>query len=147
MKKLIKIKNSRLKTMAKTKEVKQRKLVEIVRSFSMKKNLKNFQMADFFTSQKVECYENEANKKSEEVYQWCKKQTLKAFNEFSLNESSKVDMKNLAENQPKEYFKGQKTTEEEREAMAQKGIDDNQEARFGFAGIDEVGNTKFNRID
>lgn len=58
------------------------KLVKIARSFSMKKNLGNFQTADFWMMQEVECKESEVEEKSEEIYKFVKSQVLKAYNEY-----------------------------------------------------------------
>lgn len=56
--------------------------VEICRSFSFKLNLGNYQSADFFMSQKSECAEEDAEVVSEGLYQFCKRETLKAVREF-----------------------------------------------------------------
>ncbi len=61
-----------------------KKLIKIARSFSMKKNLGNYQTADFWMMQEVECAEEEAEKKSEEIYQFVKSQVLKAYNEYGV---------------------------------------------------------------
>lgn len=58
------------------------KLVEVVRSFSMKKNLGNYETCDFFASQKVECKESEAEKVSELAYEFCKKEVVKSINKY-----------------------------------------------------------------
>ena len=49
-------------------------LVEIARSFAQKVNLKNYESADFFCSQKREVPLNEADKTSKELYEFCKKE-------------------------------------------------------------------------
>ena len=66
-----------------------KKLVEIARSFAYKHNLGNFQSCDFFCSQKAECTEDEAEAKSEALYQFCKKEVLKSLNDYL---SLQVDM-------------------------------------------------------
>ena len=58
------------------------KLIKIARSFSMKKNLGNFQTADFWMMQEIECKASEVEQKSEEVYQFIKSQVLKSYNEY-----------------------------------------------------------------
>jgi hypothetical protein len=60
----------------------EKKLINITRSFSMKKSLGNYEMADFFASQTVECEEGEAEEKSKAIYEWCKKQVLDSINQF-----------------------------------------------------------------
>ena len=59
-----------------------KKLVEVARSFSMKKNLGNYESVDFFASQKAEVPEEEAEKTSEALYQFCKAECVKSLNEF-----------------------------------------------------------------
>ena len=68
--------------MAKSKKIKKQKLVEVVRSFSYKKNLGNFENVDFFCSQKKETPENQAEKTSEELYLFCKQEVIKSANSF-----------------------------------------------------------------
>ena len=58
------------------------KLVEIARSFSYKLNVGNYESRDFFCSQKSECPENQAEEKSEALYQFCKQQVMKAVREY-----------------------------------------------------------------
>lgn len=60
----------------------EKKLINITRSFSMKKSLGNYEMADFFASQTVECEEAEAEEKSKAIYEWCKQQVLDSINGF-----------------------------------------------------------------
>ena len=80
--------------MAKTKKRRPKRncLVEIARSFSFKLNLGNYQMADFFCSEKAEVPEKEAVKKSEALYQFCKSEVLKSVEEYKeeyKNEAAK----------------------------------------------------------
>jgi len=76
---------------------KQPKMVEITRSFSFKLSLPNYQNADFFCSQKKECFENEIEEVSEELYKFCRNQVIKSVNEYKkligLNKSIKVSYK------------------------------------------------------
>ncbi len=58
--------------------------VEIARSFSFKLNLGNYQSADFFCSQKSECSVEDAESASEALYQFCKKQVMKAVNDYQI---------------------------------------------------------------
>lgn len=55
--------------------------VEIVRSFTYKLNLGNYQSADFFMSQKSECAIEDQEAVSEAVYRFCKSEVMKAVNE------------------------------------------------------------------
>ena len=61
------------------------KLTSITRSFSYKKSLGNYQMADFFCSQTAECKASEEEKASEALYQFCKREVVKSLNEFEKN--------------------------------------------------------------
>ena len=54
------------------------KLVEIARSFSYKMSMPKYENRDFFCSQKCECTEEEAEAKSEQLYNFCKKEVLKS---------------------------------------------------------------------
>lgn len=76
-----------------------KKLVEIARSFSYKLNLGNYQTADFFCSQKAEVPENQAEKISEALYEFCKKEVMKSVNRYKAEpnkEQSKKLVKKLA---------------------------------------------------
>jgi hypothetical protein len=75
---------------------KEDKLIEITRSFSFKLNLGNYQMADFFTSEKCECLESEKEKKSEELYNFCKNETFKSVNKY-LNGNKKTNAEAIEE--------------------------------------------------
>lgn len=57
------------------------RMVEISRSFSYKLNLGNYQSADFFMSQKMECREDEAEEASAKLYAFVKSQVLKSVAE------------------------------------------------------------------
>lgn len=58
------------------------KLVEIARSFSYKMALPNYSNVDFFCSEKAEVPESEAEKKSEELYQFCRKEISKSVEAY-----------------------------------------------------------------
>ena len=60
------------------------KLVEICRSFSYKLNTGNYESRDFFCSQKAECLESEAEKVSEALHQFVKKEVIKSVNAYKL---------------------------------------------------------------
>ena len=125
--------------------MKKDKLVEITRSFSMKKNKGNYETEDYFCSQKAECYESEAKEVSENLYKFCKEQVLKSYN------GDKIDFSKLAENLPDEHFKIKKLSadeqEDKREADEQKEIDNKQEIKYAFAGKNENGSPKFEQIN
>lgn len=72
------------------KQNKKIQLVEVVRSFSFKKNLGNYEMADFFCSEKAECSDKDAEKTSASLYQFCRNEVFKSVNKF-LGETNKVD--------------------------------------------------------
>jgi hypothetical protein len=58
------------------------RMVEMVRSFTFKLNLGNYESADFFQSAKTTCREDEAEEVSEMLHQFCKAQVLKSANEI-----------------------------------------------------------------
>lgn len=68
------------------------KLIEICRSFSYKHNIGNYSSVDFFCSEKVECKEKNAEKKSEELYRFCREEVQKSLNEY-LNENKPKPVK------------------------------------------------------
>ena len=54
-------------------------MVEITRAFSYKLNIPGaYESRDFFCSQKIECNEDEAETKSEALYEFCKRQVMKS---------------------------------------------------------------------
>jgi len=53
-------------------------MVEIVRCFSFKLNVGNYESRDFFCSQKASCSINEAEKVSAELHKFCQEQVQKA---------------------------------------------------------------------
>lgn len=74
----------------KKKQSKKIRLVEIVRSFSFKQNLGNYEMADHFCSQKAECKESEKEKTSEALYTFCKNEVMKSVNQFRQMDKKKI---------------------------------------------------------
>ncbi len=80
--------------MPKTKQ----KLVEIARSFSRKVNLGNYEVADFFCSEKREVPLEEAEKTSEELFIFCRAEVEKSVEEYKKrNEPKPVDPKKSGE--------------------------------------------------
>ena len=109
-----------MKQKTKKKKAKKDQMVEIARSFTYKKNLGNFQSADFFCSAKAECKASEAGEKSEKMYEFCKKEVLKSLNVF-IKEFSGEPTIQVSEAEPKKdknYFISQAVTDK-------KGMDDN----------------------
>jgi hypothetical protein len=64
--------------------------VEIARSFSFKLNLGNYQSADFFCSQKSEVNAEDAEAASEALYNFCRKQVMKAATDFEIEQVRKA---------------------------------------------------------
>jgi len=62
--------------------MKEIKTTEVARSFSFKLNLGNFQMADFFCSQKAEAPEGKEEEVSEALYKFCKQEVAKSVREY-----------------------------------------------------------------
>jgi len=63
-------------------------LIEIARSFSYKLNCGNYESRDFFCSQKAEVEQIDAEKTSEALYRFCKKEVMKSVKEY-LGEQQK----------------------------------------------------------
>lgn len=57
-------------------------MTEVVRSFSFKLNVGNYESRDFFCSQKAQCPIEEAEDYSEAVHQFCKSEVLKAVRSY-----------------------------------------------------------------
>ena len=57
-------------------------MIEIARSFSMKRNLGNYETADFFASAKKEVPEKDAEKTSEALYLFARAEVIKSINQF-----------------------------------------------------------------
>ncbi len=55
---------------------------EIVRSFSYKLNVGQYESRDFFCSQKSECRIEDAEDIGERLYQFCKSQVMKSVNDY-----------------------------------------------------------------
>jgi hypothetical protein len=53
-------------------------LVEVARSYTFKLNVGNYESRDFFCSQKAECRPEDADLVSEKLYEFCKRQVMKA---------------------------------------------------------------------
>lgn len=53
-------------------------LVEVARSYTFKLNAGNYETRDFFCSQKAECRPEDADLVSERLYEFCKRQVMKA---------------------------------------------------------------------
>ena len=84
--------------------------IEITRSFSFKLNLGNYQMADFFCSQKAECRPEEAEKVSEALYLFCKTEVIKSVNEYrNINspENKKANAKAIRADKKEKNFEAE----------------------------------------
>lgn len=64
------------------------KLVEIARSFFYKVNSGDYQPKDFFCFQKAECEESKAEKMSEALHEFCKKEVMKSVNKYLREQES-----------------------------------------------------------
>jgi hypothetical protein len=56
--------------------------IEITKSFSLKRNLGNYESADFFTSAKKRTVTSDAERTSDLLYQFCKSQVMKDIRAF-----------------------------------------------------------------
>lgn len=87
------------------------KIKEVSSSFSMKKNLGNYQTADMWFSQTVEIDEKENEEEvAQKVYDFCKKMALKQYNEF--------DVKVVPKKTPEEEYAVMPGFEETRKALS-----------------------------
>lgn len=57
-------------------------LIEITRSFSYKLNCGNYESRDFFMSQRAECRPEDAERMSELLHDFCKKQVMRAVEQY-----------------------------------------------------------------
>lgn len=69
---------------------KQPKLIEIVRSFSYKLNVGNYESRDFFASQKAECRPQDAERVSQALHDFCKRQVLEAVRQYQAETRGKA---------------------------------------------------------
>ena len=111
---------------------KKQKLVEITRSFTYKLNCGNYQMADFFCSQKAEVPEDEAEKISEQLYEFCKSEVIKSVNAYK---------KLMPKPEKPLTFKEKETIRQAKEDEL-KNLDDERKLKeeVSFPKLDEVGN-------
>lgn len=58
-----------------------KKTTKIIRGFTYKLALPNYENRDFFMSQEVECEEADAERVSEQTYEFVKNEVLKSVNE------------------------------------------------------------------
>lgn len=58
------------------------KLIEIARSYTRKINLGNYESLDVFCSAKEEVPKKEAEKTSERLFKFCKKEVIKSVDEY-----------------------------------------------------------------
>jgi tryptophanyl-tRNA synthetase len=95
---------------------KSKKLVEIARSFSYKLNCGNYSTADFFCSEKAEVSEDQAEKKSEELYDFCKQEVIKSVNSYLAEHRPKTpDQIKEKEKFQRKYNEASKADDIERE--------------------------------
>ena len=66
------------------------RMVEVVRSFSFKLNLGNYQSCDFFCSEKSSCREDEAEDLSLALYSFCRSEVMKSVREVQSKNERKV---------------------------------------------------------
>jgi len=75
--------------------MKKEQLTEIVRSFSRKINLGNYETLDIFCSQKLEVPLKEAEQASKEAFEFCKKEVMKSV----LDERRNQELKDIQPSQ------------------------------------------------
>ena len=77
-------------------------MIEIARSYSEKVSLGNYCMADYFCSAKCECDEKEADPKSQELYEFCRKEVKKNIEEYKQEQEDKKEIFNTGSEPSKE---------------------------------------------
>ena len=103
-------------------------LVEVARSFTYKYNAGNYESRDFFCSQKAEIPEKDAEKKSEELYEFCRKEVAKSVALYLEEERKKADIQPVDPTKVKKVvgdWKERKNAEDtaENEAYTEKQAD------------------------
>jgi chorismate mutase len=91
------------------------KTIEVCRSFSFKLNLGNYSNADFFCSQKAEVLEGDAEKVSEQLYEFCKKEVMKSVSAYKKENAklpTKAEVKDSIENAGREEQMIEKANED-----------------------------------
>ena len=63
--------------------------IEIVRSFSFKLNLGDYQSADFFCSRKEQCNAENVDEISTSIYEWCYDEVMAAVKEVKMLQAEK----------------------------------------------------------
>lgn len=63
--------------------------VEVVRSFSYKLNVGNYESRDFFASEKAQCRAEDAAHISDLLYQFCKSQVLESVREYLADKAQR----------------------------------------------------------
>ena len=113
--------------------------VEVCRSFAYKLNVPGkYESRDFFASQKVECYEDQAEKKSEQLYEFVKNEVMKSVAEYQFdNEPKKVNEKKAVA----QGKKWQKDLENDRQVI-EEGLEKNVEDEANELFNEEVDNLK-----
>lgn len=64
--------------------------IEIVRSFSFKLNLGNYQSADFFCSRKEQCSADNVDEISTSIYEWCYDEVMASVKEVKVLQAQKI---------------------------------------------------------
>ena len=72
------------------------RLVKVTRSFSYKLNLGDYQNADFFCSQTVECEPESAAEASAMAHEFCTEEVGKAISDFKARQTRKQQARSAA---------------------------------------------------
>lgn len=102
-------------------------LIEIARSFSRKVSLGDYQMADFFTSAKMEVPEKEADATSQELFNFCQRETERSVKEYldELREKKSAEAQRMGEIWKEKYQEECKANELNAEAHQKEQITQN----------------------
>lgn len=71
-------------------------MTEITRSFTYRLNVGNYESRDFFCSQKAQCPLADAETVSDQLYQFCKSQVLKAVKDYTAARAEQQSRKQVA---------------------------------------------------
>ncbi len=83
-------------------------MIEIARSFGFKLNVGNYESRDFFCSEKAECRMDEAEIVADQLHAFCKRQVLKAVNEYKAECEALASAERHAVNERKAQLQNQR---------------------------------------
>jgi hypothetical protein len=82
-------------------------LVEICRSFCFRLNVGNYESRDFFCSEKAECHEKDAEAVSHRLYEFCRREVMRAVGEWKATAGIVPAVHPVAQQNAREFEKRQ----------------------------------------